>query len=185
MLKPNNWIDNYGDALFAFALKRLNNNEAQAEDIVQEVFFSAWKNRESYNGTASEKTWLYTICKNKIIDYYRKEGKKAIVALESTNEDESFFIDDGHFNSNYKPTNDWAFTGSSKLMEKEFFAVLSSCKKKLKEIQEQVFSMKYLEDIEPSEICVLLGITNQNYWVLMHRAKIQLRTCLEKNWIKS
>jgi RNA polymerase sigma-70 factor (ECF subfamily) len=45
--------------------------------------------------------------------------------------------------------------------------------------------MKYLDDIDTDEICETLGITVQNYWVLMHRAKIQLRTCLEKNWINS
>lgn len=185
MLQPEKWIDNYGDALYLFALKRLSNNETQAEDIVQDVFLSAWKNRESYNGTASEKTWLYTICKNKIIDYYRKENKKTTVGIEGNKEDDAFFIEDGHFNAAFKPTTDWGITGSSKIVEKEFFAILNNCKAKLKKIQEQVFTMKYLEDVEPIEICTLLGITNQNYWVLMHRAKIQLRTCIEKNWINA
>lgn len=184
MLNPEKWIDNYSDALYVFALKRLGNNEVLAEDMVQDVFLSAWKNRETYNGDASEKTWLYTICKNKIIDYYRKQSRTIKVESETSKEEDDFFIADGHFNAAYKPVNDWNSSGSGKLAEKEFFSVLNNCKKKLKEIQEQVFSMKYLEDIEPTEICALLGISNKNYWVVMHRAKIKLRTCLEKNWIK-
>jgi RNA polymerase sigma-70 factor (TIGR02943 family) len=183
--EPEKWVDNYSDALFAYTLKRIGNNVEQAEDIVQETFLSAWKSKETFNATASEKTWLYVICKNKIIDYFRKEGNKQTEALQLTNDDEQFFVEDGHFNSTYKPTNDWSINTNDVLQQKEFYKVLHNCKMKLKKIQEQVFSMKYLEQIEADEICSLLGITNQNYWVLMHRAKLQLRTCLEKNWINN
>ena len=183
MLKPNNWIDNYGDALFAFALKRLNNNEAQSEDIVQEVFFSAWKNRESYNGTASEKTWLYTICKNKIIDFYRKQNKTQFISLDNNEEDETYFTNDGHIQQAYKSFQQWGDKADDNIGNKEFYNILNNCKSKLKKIQEQIFSLKYLEDVDSSEICALLGISSQNYWVLMHRAKMQLRVCIEKNWI--
>ena len=66
-LNPQNWVSYFSDALYSYTLVRVN-NVAQAEDIVQETFLSAWKARETYNGMASEKNWLYTICKNKIID---------------------------------------------------------------------------------------------------------------------
>ncbi|MFY8127859.1 MAG: sigma-70 family RNA polymerase sigma factor [Chitinophagaceae bacterium] len=183
--EPEKWVDNYSDALFAYTLKRIGNNVEQAEDIVQETFLSAWKSKASFNGTASEKTWLYVICKNKIIDYYRKESNKKHESLEANQEDNMYFVEDGHFNNNYKPENDVSFNVTDLLQQKEFFKVLYTCKQKLKEIQEKVFSMKYLEQIEADEICNLLGITTQNYWVLMHRAKLQLRTCLEKNWINN
>ncbi|MEO7530302.1 MAG: sigma factor-like helix-turn-helix DNA-binding protein, partial [Sediminibacterium sp.] len=61
--------------------------------------------------------------------------------------------------------------------------VLDGCKRKLQQVQQAVFSMKYMEDLDSTEICKALGITSSNYWVLIHRAKLQLRTCLEKNWI--
>lgn len=183
VLEPNKWVDNYGDILYNYIMKRINNDSVAAEDIVQEVFLSAWKARETYNKVTSEKTWLFSICKNKIIDYYRKLKTFENEYLESSFESESFFTDDGHFKDEYKATSNWKIEGTDILYEKEFFVILNKCKGKLKKLQENVFSMKYLYDINADEICETLDISNQNYWVAMHRAKIQLRTCLEKNWI--
>jgi DNA-directed RNA polymerase specialized sigma24 family protein len=59
---------------------------------------------------------------------------------------------------------------------------LRNCKSKLKQIQDTVFTMKYLEGLDSEEICKVLNLTTSNYWVLIHRAKLQLRACLEKNW---
>lgn len=185
LLEPQKWVEHYGDALYAYTLKRIGNNSEQAEDIVQETFLSAWKNRTSFNGAASEKTWLYVICKNKIIDYYRKQGKTQLNSIENEAEDNDFFVEDGHFNNAYKPINDWTVNITDLVGKKEFYTVLYSCTSKLKTLQKQVFSLKYLEHIEPEEICNLLGISNKNYWVLIHRAKVQLRTCLEKNWVNA
>lgn len=181
-LEPAKWIENYSDTLYSYTLQRVNNNE-QAEDIVQETFLSAWKARETYNGTASEKNWLYAICKNKIIDYYRKAAaSKEVYAGEENSDD--FFTSDGHFNETYKAKS-WDMDFNTQIDTKEFYSILKQCKSKLKEIQQDVFSMKYLEDVDTNEICKSLNITVQNYWILIHRAKIQLRTCLEKNWVKA
>ena len=80
ILNPDQWINQYADALYSYTLPRVNDS-AQAEDIVQETFLSAWKARDSYKGEASEKSWLFAICKNKIIDYYRKKSKGSYAAL--------------------------------------------------------------------------------------------------------
>jgi len=70
-LSPSEWISNYADALYAYAKPRVNDAQL-AEDLVQETFLSAWKARDGFKGEASEKSWLFTILKNKIIDHYRK-----------------------------------------------------------------------------------------------------------------
>lgn len=181
VLDPGNWINNYSDQLYVFTLKRVS-NAVQAEDIVQDVFLSAWKSRETYNSTASEKTWLFAICKNKIADFYRKNNVPVSVSIDETGIDDGLFIADGHFNSTFIPRKNWGIE-IDHVEKKEFYSAIYLCKSKLKKIQEQVFSMKYLEDIDADEICRLLCITSQNYWVLIHRAKVQLRACLEKNWI--
>ncbi len=77
----------------------------------------------------------------------------------------------------------WSIKNEDNLVNKEFYEVLNNCKSKLKKLQEQIFTLKYLEDVDSTEICDLLGITNKNYWVIMHRTKMQLRVCIEKNWI--
>ncbi|MEY2903587.1 MAG: hypothetical protein RLY89_2693 [Bacteroidota bacterium] len=178
-LDPNKWIENYADALYGFCIVRVN-NQSIAEDIVQETFLSAWKARETYNAVATEKNWLYAICKNKIIDHYRKKG--ATITTE-TEDSDNYFDNEEHWTKEKQP-NEWGLNGQTQLEKKEFYQVLANCKQKLKELQQQVFVLKYLEDFDSDQICNLLGISSSNYWVLIHRAKLQLRNCLEKNWIK-
>ena len=180
-LNPNQWINAYADALYSYTLVRVNDS-GLAEDIVQETFLSAWKARATYKGEASEKSWLFTICKNKIIDHYRKKARDIIQPMSDTSPSDGFFDDAEHWTQEDKPA-DWSMNFTEKIDNKEFYKVLTGCKKKLQQIQQTVFSMKYMEDMDSAEICKALGITASNYWVLIHRAKLQLRTCLEKNWI--
>lgn len=180
LLNPDQWIQNYSDTLYSYTLPRVNDS-ALAEDIVQETFLSAWKARNSFKGEASEKSWLFTICKNKIIDHYRKKAKDIVQPIPERSSTDDFFDEAQHWTHEDKPA-DWGNV-EEKIDNKEFYKVLEGCKKKLQQAQQAVFSMKYLEDLDSAEICKALDITPSNYWVLIHRAKMQLRTCLEKNWI--
>lgn len=180
LLNPDRWINDYADALYSYTVPRVNDT-ALAEDLVQETFLSAWKARDSFKGQASEKSWLFTICKNKIIDHYRKKARDITQSMPEFTTPEGSFDEaehwipesqPGHWNIQQQPTD-----------SKEFYAILEQCRKKLQEMQQAVFSMKYLEDLDAAEICKVLNITASNYWVLIHRAKLQLRGCLEKNWI--
>jgi RNA polymerase sigma-70 factor (TIGR02943 family) len=181
ILNPNQWISNYADALYSYTLPRVNDSTL-AEDIVQETFLSAWKARDSFKGEASEKSWLYTICKNKIIDYYRKKAKDIVQPMSGNDHTDSYFDEAEHWTAEDKP-GDWGIDYQQTTDNKEFYKILNACKKKLQELQQSVFVMKYMEDLNSDEICKALGITPSNYWVLIHRAKLQLRSCLEKNWI--
>lgn len=181
LLNPDQWVRLYADALYSYTLPRVN-DAALAEDIVQETFLSAWKARDGFKGEASEKSWLFTICKNKIIDYYRKKAKDIIQPVSDKSVTDHFFDEAEHWTPEDKPL-EWPAEAEEQINKKEFYKVLAGCKKKLQEIQQAVFSMKYLEDLDAAEICKALGITSSNYWVLIHRAKLQLRSCLEKNWI--
>lgn len=180
-LNPDQWINNYSDALYGYTLPRVN-DAALAEDIVQETFLSAWKARDSFKGEASEKSWLYTICKNKIIDYYRKKAKDIIQPMAERDHTDAYFDETEHWTGKAQPGN-WGIDYQQSVDKKEFYTVLDTCKKKLQQLQQAVFVMKYMEGLDSAAICKALGITASNYWVLIHRAKLQLRTCLEKNWI--
>jgi RNA polymerase sigma-70 factor (ECF subfamily) len=181
MLQPNLWITNYGDQLYAYALARVNDS-GLAEDIVQETFLSAWRAKDSFKGEASEKSWLYAILKNKIIDYYRKKSKDIAQPVPGKDASDGYFDDAEHWTGDTMPGN-WNIDYGQSIDDKEFYSVLETCKKKLQQLQQSVFVMKYMEDLDSAEICKALGITASNYWVLIHRAKLQLRACLEKNWI--
>lgn len=176
-----NWVHTYSDALYGFALKRTNDTHV-AKDLVQETFLSAWKNIDQYRGEASVKSWLFVILKSKLIDHYRKAARRANnEVLQKEEQADIYFDQEDHWATSAYPKQ-WANDAGSRLHNKEFNSIVSQCKSKLKSIQQAVFTMKYLDGLESEEICKTLEITSANYWVIVHRAKVQLRACLETNW---
>lgn len=172
------WVSEYSDSLFRFASARISDRDA-AKDLVQDTFLAAWKNKDNFRGGISENNWLFTILKNKIIDHYRKTSRQVTETLDDSVD--SSFEADGHWTEKAMPIN-WLDTADQKTTQKDFQQVLTICRSKLKELQNTVFTMKYLDDMDSEEICKVLNLTASNYWVIIHRARIQLRTCLEKNW---
>lgn len=183
-LQPNTWIEQYADMLFSFALNRTS-NVVIAKDLVQDTFLSALKNLSTFKGEVSEKNWLFTILKNKIIDYYRSNARTLSSDInELVEESNSFFDEEENWQPQFRPQQ-WEIDYTQEIETKEFYEILEMCKQKLTELQSAVFTMKYLDDFDADEICKELGISSSNYWVLIHRAKLQLRHCLEKNWIQN
>jgi len=181
-LRPDNWIKEYSDELYFFIQKRISDSET-AKDILQDSFLSAWKGRNMYKGDASERSWLYSICKNKIIDHYRKSASNASLISLGHSEDDVFFDEHGNWNKNAQPGK-WGSTDRSSIEIKEFYSILERCKKDLNETQRAVFVLKYLDDAQADDICKELNITSSNYWILLHRARLKMRMCMEKKWFE-
>ena len=181
ILNPKQWVKTYSDQLYRFAFLRLSDRDI-AKDIVQDTFLAALRNQETYKGEISEKNWLFTILKNKIIDQYRKKATSSELRhqISEVNFDEYFDKED-HWKMEVVPK-EWTVDYSGGVESKEFFEILHRCIDRLGEIMKSVFSMKYLDEIESEDICKELKISSSNYWVIIHRAKLQLRNCLEKNW---
>jgi RNA polymerase sigma-70 factor (ECF subfamily) len=181
--KPAQWIEQYADTLFKFAVSRVGDSET-AKDLVQETFLSALKNADSFRKEISEKNWLFTILKNKIIDHYRSSAKSLVSSLDEYLEKANdYFDEEGNWQPSAMPKQ-WGIDYSQNIETKEFYEILEKCKKKLNELQNMVFTLKYLDEKNSNEICKELNISSSNYWVLIHRAKLQMRQCLEKNWFK-
>lgn len=182
------WVERYGDYLVAYAYARLRKEEL-AEDLVQETFLSAWNARESFKNNAAEKTWLTSILKNKIVDHYRKASTRNELHIGGQKETDNFLThffetesaNYGHWTNTSVP-HEWNKDLSSPLERAEFSKILNICLGKLPERTRAVFVMKLIDGEEAETICKVLDITASNYWVLMHRAKLQLRECMEKNW---
>ncbi len=104
---PHKWLENYGNLLYQYALPRVNDSVI-AEDLVQETFLSALKGLDGYKGEASEKNWLFTILKNKIIDYYRKKAtEQAVTSMPDLKMvEDDWFNEDGRWAENKIPK-DW------------------------------------------------------------------------------
>ncbi len=183
---PDRWVDEYADAMFRYARIRINDREA-ARDLVQETFLSGLQNIGSFKGESSEKTWLYAILKNKIVDHYRKFARDASPLLAEDGEEsnlDQYFGQDGEWQKQASPT-DWGVSPHDDYRSKEFHDILHRCLGMLKEQWRTIFTLKYLEELESEEICKDLGISPSNYWVIMHRAKLTLRRCVEKNWLQA
>ena len=191
ILNPEKWIDSYADYLYSFAYNRVNDADT-AQDLVQETFLSALKAKYNFIGEAAEKTWLVSILKRKIIDLYRKNAAHPQQSFEESEQYKvaysHYFTDDGfregHWQSNHAPKT-WNASAKNNIEQKEFKHILAQCLGKLPKVWSSVFSLKYLEEEESETICKELEITSSNYWVIIHRAKLQMRECLEKNWIKA
>lgn len=171
----NDWIKKYSDIFFNYLYIRVG-DKTVAKDILQETFIAAWKNSSSFKNESGEKTWLFSILKNKLMDHYRMQTR-----LMTNLPDNSYFFDEADH---------WTEKGAPKMWEdataslnrKEFYMVLDQCKTKLTKLQQKAFTMKYIDEHESNFICKVLQITTSNYWVIIHRCKLQLRSCLEKNW---
>jgi RNA polymerase sigma-70 factor (ECF subfamily) len=191
ILNPEKWIDSYADYLYSFAYNRVNDGDT-AKDLVQDTFLSALKARDGFKGEASEKTWLVSILKRKIIDLYRKNAAHPQQSFEESEQYKvaysHYFTEEGsitgHWNKKAAPK-PWNVSEKNNIEQKEFKQILAQCLSKLPKVWSSVFALKYLEEEESESICKELEITSSNYWVIIHRAKLQMRECLEKNWIKA
>lgn len=179
-LNPIHWVNTYGDNLFHYAYFRLKNREI-AEDIVQDTFTDALDAVHSFRGECKEKTWLFSILHNKIVDYLKTAQKTNFIALNDNFNDYYFDKDDDYHWREDKSPRLWHFDKDATENE-DFYNVLNSCLNKLPTVMTGVFFSKYLEDEAPSVIQQKFDISSSNYWVILHRAKISLRECLEKVW---
>lgn len=179
ILNPNKWIDKYLDYLFNYTITRVNDADL-AKDLVQETFFAGLKSAKNFKGEASERTWLVSILKRKIIDHYRKINSKkgkAEVRMNFYNNGEN----EGDWLEERVPQN-WDNASENDIENEELKDQLEACIASLPENYAMVFRLKTIEDFGTEEICKELNITASNLWVIIHRARTQLRKCMEDNW---
>lgn len=185
---PGRWLDDHGDYLFKYAVFRLRDNNA-AEDAVQETFLAALKAYKEFEGRASERTWLVGILKHKIVDHFRRAGREAPLGEESDEgPDHREFFErpepwQGHWNNNYAP-NEWHATPAELIERNDFWKVFNDCLSPLPQRTASAFTLREVDGLKSEEICDILSIKVNNLWVMLHRARLHLRNCLELNWFR-
>jgi RNA polymerase sigma-70 factor, ECF subfamily len=177
---PEKWVDLYGDYLYRFALYRVY-EATVAEDMVQETFLAALGSFKNFQYRSSIKTWLTGILKHKIIDHFRKQAKEQqINDIEpNMNKLKDLFDQNGHWK--IKPAN-WNADPQKLYDQKEFIKVLHNCLTELPGRQASAFVLREIVGENTKEICKILDVSTTNCWVLLHRARMYLRRCLEINW---
>ncbi len=182
---PDRWLDEHGDALFGFALTRVR-DRGTAEDLVQETLLAAWRGRESFAGGSTERTWLIGILKHKLTDHWRRSSREARAADaapadgEGEGPLEQLFdsADSDHWRIEPSP---W-YNPDTALEQQEFWQIFTDCIAALPAAQAQAFSLCELDGLEGQEACKVLAVAPTNLWVMLHRARLRLRQCLENHW---
>ena len=187
-LDPESWVEQYGDVLLGFAAARVR-DRAIAQDLVQETFLAAIKAREGFAGRSSERTWLFGILRNKLTDYYRLQSREVAIAdLESPLPEEQ-----GAFGTRGLGKDGWVMSLAPKawetpegtLVSKEFQEVFKSCLSGLPHKIARAYLMREIDDVSSEEICKDLKVSPNNLWVMLHRARMGLRRCLEVHWFEN
>lgn len=182
LLNPDKWIDNYADYLFDYAVVRVNNADL-AKDLVQDTFIAGIKSAKNFKGKSNERTWLISILKRKVIDYYRKINSKKGQAEVRVN-----FYTDGDNEGNWieeRVPQSWDNSADKEIENEELKIQLEKCINALPEKYAMVFRMKTINGFETDEICKELEVSASNLWVIVHRARTQLRKCMEDNWFNN
>lgn len=165
--------------LLRFAQAQLR-NPAWAEDAVSDTLLAALEKPQSYAGLAQLKTWLVGILKHKVIDQIRRHGREVSTtgADDEQDLDDLLFHADGHWRT---MPQDWGRPEAA-LGQRQFFEVLQLCVEQLPGVQGRVFMMREWLELGTSEICKELGLSSTNVFVLLHRARLRLRDCLQARW---
>lgn len=178
-LKPEKWVDNYADYLYNYTVTRVK-DPVVAQDLISETFLAALKAKKNFKGEASERTWLISILKRKIIDHYRKsssEKGKAEVHLSYKNpESEGNWLEEN-------AVDPFDRTAEDQMENEELRLAILECMETLNHRQAEIFKLKTIEGVETDVICKEYNITPSNLWVIIHRVRKSLMECLEKKWL--
>jgi RNA polymerase sigma-70 factor (ECF subfamily) len=179
--EPDHWVDEHADFLYRYALIRVRRREV-AQDLVQETLLAALKGRGDFDGRSPERGWLCGIMKNKVCDYFRKLGREtSMTDLESlAGEFSEKFVDGGWIH--VTGPKEWKPASDEVMHRAEFWATLRKCLGKLPERVAHVFVLREVDGISSKEVCEIAAVSENNLWVMLHRARMALRECLEVNW---
>jgi RNA polymerase sigma-70 factor (ECF subfamily) len=164
--------------LLRFASLQLR-DAAAAEDAVQEALLAALAGEAGFGGRANLRTWVTGILKHKIVDVVRRQAREpAFQAPEEDDALDALFRANGHWDE--RPAG-WSDPDGA-LEQTQFFKALEACLERLPARTGQVFMMREHLGLETGEICKEVGITPTHCWVLLYRARMVLRECLQQTW---
>jgi RNA polymerase sigma-70 factor (ECF subfamily) len=156
-------------------------NAAWAEDAVSDTVLAALEKPQAFSGHSQLKTWLIGVLKHKLIDQIRKNSRELSTNVSTDDGedlDDLLFAADGHWR---EAPHDWG-NPEDALRQVDFMKVLEACVDKLPGQQGRLFMMREWLELESDEICKELAITPTNQWVMLHRARLRLRDCLQAGW---
>ena len=180
------WLHEHGDMLYSYAMTRLKDADA-AEEIVQDTLVTAMESHHRFAGDSSIRTWLVGILRHKLLEFFRKQLNRP-TSIDVDQELPSVvvnreFTERGRWKQGPKK---WGGEFHSQTERDDFSAVLRACLAKLPPRTAEAFTLAECEDMEVDALQRVLGIRTANHvYVLLHRARMALRQCLERNWFET
>jgi RNA polymerase sigma-70 factor (TIGR02943 family) len=176
-------VESLRPQLLRYARSQLR-NDAWAEDAVSDTLLAALERPQSFTGASALKTWLVGILKHKLIDQLRRHAREATVldADDGEDLDALLFDETGHWRD--APAN-WGDHPEALCRQRQFLTVLDACVEKLPSAQGRVFMMREWLELDSDEICKELAISSTNLFVILHRARLRLRECLQQQWFNT
>lgn len=174
-------LEQYRAYLLRYAALQLRDVDL-AEDVVQETLLAALEGRARFSGKSSRKTWLTGILKHKIIDVIRRKSREQPIVTDNAESEtaavDALFKADGHWQQ--FPAR-WGNPEKS-LEDKDFWEIFERCSQLMPARTARVFMLREVMELTSEEICKELAITPTHLWVILHRARLSLRECLEVKW---
>ena len=186
VLTDPEYLQDLRNQMLKFAILQLS-DESLAEEAVQEALMGALKNADSFGRRAALKTWVFAILKNKITDILRQRRRLVETSrlLDADSDDEALemlFDSKGFWHAEERPVS-WTEPAQSTL-NAHFWRVFDACLNGLPEVQARIFMMREFLELDSTEICTMEGISVSNLHVILHRARLRLRECLENKWFQ-
>lgn len=171
MLQDEAFLAKMQQKMLNYAKKSLHT--AQAADVVQETLLSALIHQDKFLHQSSASTWLFAILKHKIYDLHRQNGVD--VLCDEHDDIDALFDENGHWL--HAPKSDWG-EPERYVQNRDFWQAFNQCLRYLPAEQARAFMLKEYAECPTHEICTQMSITKSHFYVLMHRARLNLQACL-------
>ncbi len=160
-------------------------NAAWAEDAVSETTLAALEHADRFDRRSQLKTWVVSILRHKVIDQLRR-GLREVQAPDDADSDADDPIEGLLFDARgrfHAPPSPWPEPEGA-LAERQFLGIVEACVERLPGRLGRVFLMREWLELDSAEICKDLGLSASNLWVMLHRARLRLRECIELQWTR-
>jgi len=175
-IEPEQWLEAHGDYLLRFAISKVSSSQI-AEDLVSETVLAAMRGLDRFQGRSTERTWLTSILKNKVADHFRKKNRERsftdLGVEEEWQEERLLAAADG------APARNPAESFEASELGRALLDSIDT----LPDRAAEIFRLRAVEEVSTAEICQRFGISDSNFWVIMHRARAALKGHLESGYL--
>lgn len=183
-------LDRFHGAMLRIAMFHVGSREV-AEEVVQEAWIGVLQGLDRFEGRSSLKTWIFSILANQARTRRQREGRSIPFSslFDSESDPDEPAVDPGRFRPANSPLypggwvafpSNWDEIPEDRLLSQETRAVVEQAIEALAPSQRAVITLHDVEGLTSDEVCNVLGITDTNQRVLLHRARSKVRRALER-----